>query len=54
MPGNLPAVSNRNSMDKPMAVRVYDFFAGCGGASCGFQAAGMEIVLGLTYLSTKL
>ena len=26
-----------------MAIRVYDFFAGCGGASCGFQTAGMEI-----------
>ena len=23
--------------------RVYDFFSGCGGASCGFQSAGMEV-----------
>ena len=28
---------------EPVTVQVYDFFAGCGGASCGFQAAGMEI-----------
>ncbi len=26
-----------------MTVRVYDFFAGCGGASCGFYDAGMKI-----------
>ena len=31
----------------PMTVQVYDFFAGCGGASCGFQAAGMEISFAL-------
>jgi len=30
-------------------VRVYDFFAGCGGASCGFRAAGMEISLALDH-----
>ncbi|RYZ84397.1 MAG: DNA cytosine methyltransferase [Proteobacteria bacterium] len=30
-----------------MGIRVYDFFCGCGGTSAGFQAAGMEIVLGL-------
>ena len=28
-------------------VRVFDFFSGCGGASCGFRAAGMEIVYAL-------
>ena len=28
-------------------VKVFDFFSGCGGASCGFQAAGMEIVYAL-------
>ncbi len=28
-------------------IQVYDFFAGCGGASSGFQAAGMEIVYAL-------
>ena len=28
-------------------VKVFDFFSGCGGASCGFQAAGMDIILGL-------
>jgi len=26
-----------------MTVRVYDFFSGCGGASCGFRDAGMTI-----------
>ncbi len=26
-----------------MVVSVYDFFSGCGGASCGFRAAGMKI-----------
>ncbi len=32
-----------------MTVRVYDFFSGCGGASCGFQAAGMEIAFALDH-----
>ena len=32
-----------------MTVRVYDFFAGCGGASCGFQAAGMKISFALDH-----
>ena len=32
-----------------MTVRVYDFFAGCGGASRGFQAAGMEIAFALDH-----
>ncbi len=30
-----------------MTVEVYDFFAGCGGASCGFRAAGMRIAFAL-------
>lgn len=30
-----------------MSVKVFDFFCGCGGASCGFQQAGMDIVYGL-------
>ncbi len=30
-----------------MITRVFDFFSGCGGTSCGFAQAGMEIVLGL-------
>ena len=33
----------------PMAIQVYDFFAGCGGASCGFQAAGMGVSFALDY-----
>lgn len=28
-------------------IKVYDFFSGCGGASCGFRNAGMEIALGI-------
>ena len=32
-----------------MTVRVYDFFSGCGGASCGFQAAGLEISFALDH-----
>ena len=32
-----------------MAVQVYDFFVGCGGASCGFEAAGMEISFALDH-----
>lgn len=28
-------------------VKVFDFFSGCGGTSCGFRQAGMEIVMGL-------
>ena len=31
--------------DRP--VKVFDFFSGCGGASCGFRNAGMEIVFAL-------
>jgi len=30
-----------------MTVRIHDFFAGCGGASCGFREAGMEISFAL-------
>ena len=33
------------NLSKPM--KVFDFFCGCGGASSGLQAAGMEIALGL-------
>lgn len=34
---------------EPVTVQVYDFFAGCGGASRGFQAAGMEISFALDH-----
>ena len=30
-------------------VKVFDFFSGCGGASQGFQDAGMDIVFGLDF-----
>jgi len=30
-----------------MNIRVFDFFSGCGGASCGLRAAGMEIAFAL-------
>ena len=32
-----------------MTVQVYDFFSGCGGASCGFRDAGMEISFALDH-----
>lgn len=32
-----------------MTVQVYDFFAGCGGASSGFRAAGMNIAFALDH-----
>ena len=38
-----------HSVVQPVTVRVYDFFAGCGGASCGFRAAGMEISFALDF-----
>ncbi|MFA6063059.1 MAG: DNA cytosine methyltransferase [Gallionella sp.] len=28
-------------------IKVFDFFSGCGGTSCGFQQAGLDIVVGL-------
>lgn len=30
-----------------MTIQVIDFFSGCGGTSCGFRAAGLEILAGL-------
>ncbi|MFK3794758.1 DNA cytosine methyltransferase [Pseudomonas sp. NPDC088444] len=30
-----------------MTINVFDFFSGCGGTSCGFREAGMNIKLGL-------
>lgn len=33
--------------DLTKPVKVFDFFSGCGGASAGWRAAGMEIALGL-------
>ena len=30
-----------------MAIKVVDFFSGCGGTSAGLQAAGMEILVGI-------
>ena len=37
----------RAPLDLSRPVRVFDFFCGCGGASAGLRAAGMEIALGL-------
>ena len=34
-------------MDKK--IKVVDFFCGCGGASAGFEKAGMEVVLGVDF-----
>lgn len=30
-----------------MTIRVFDFFSGCGGTSCGFAQAGLDVALGL-------
>jgi len=30
-----------------MSIRVFDFFSGCGGTSCGLEAAGFDVVFGL-------
>lgn len=30
-----------------MTLRVFDFFSGCGGTSCGFSQAGLDVALGL-------
>ncbi len=30
-----------------MSIKVFDFFSGCGGTSCGFAAAGLDIVFAL-------
>ena len=30
-------------------IKVFDFFSGCGGASCGFRDAGMDIVFALDW-----
>ena len=32
-----------------MSVKVFDFFSGCGGASCGFRDAGMDIAFALDF-----
>ena len=33
--------------DSRVNIKVYDFFSGCGGASCGFRDAGMELAFAL-------
>lgn len=38
---------SRVQADTQKPVKVFDFFCGCGGASSGFQSAGMDIVFGL-------
>ena len=38
-----------NHRGNSATVQVYDFFAGCGGASCGFRAAGMKIAFALDH-----
>ena len=39
--------SRRGAPKLSNPVKVFDFFCGCGGASSGLQAAGMEVALGL-------
>ena len=33
--------------ERNTGIKVFDFFAGCGGASCGFEAAGLEVIFAL-------
>ncbi|MCY3838979.1 MAG: DNA cytosine methyltransferase [Gammaproteobacteria bacterium] len=33
--------------ERNTTVKVFDFFSGCGGASCGFDAAGMDVAFAL-------
>lgn len=35
--------------NKSTAIQVFDFFSGCGGTSCGFQSAGMNIKFALDH-----
>ena len=44
MPAAIAAKFRRFATDKSAKTRVLDLFAGCGGLSLGFQAAGCEIV----------
>jgi DNA (cytosine-5)-methyltransferase 1 len=44
MPGTISAKLNRLAADPAARPRVLDLFAGCGGLSLGFHAAGCEIV----------
>ena len=37
----------KEAAKQPARVKVFDFFSGCGGASCGFRAAGMDVVFAL-------
>jgi DNA (cytosine-5)-methyltransferase 1 len=30
-----------------LPIKVFDFFSGCGGTSCGFKAAGLDVLLGI-------
>ena len=33
--------------ERNAGIKVFDFFAGCGGASCGFETAGLDVVFAL-------
>ena len=35
--------------ERNTTVKVFDFFSGCGGASCGFEAAGMDVVFAVDF-----
>ena len=52
-PNTIPTIANgRVASDRrsqQATVRVFDFFSGCGGASCGFQAAGMDVAFALDW-----
>ena len=44
----IPEIDRTGTTDHAR-VKVFDFFSGCGGASRGFEDAGMEIVFGLDW-----
>ena len=43
------SISAGGSRSTAVTVRVFDFFSGCGGASCGFREAGMDIAFALDF-----
>lgn len=36
-------------MSSDTSIHVFDFFSGCGGTSCGFSQAGLDIKFGLDF-----
>ena len=42
-----PQIMGTGASERNTTIKVFDFFSGCGGASCGFEAAGMDVVFAL-------